>query len=129
MTKWREGIIWAAGLFEGEGYVGLCSNRRQGRLALASTDLDVLQRFHSVIEFGSIGKSYQVQNRKPIWFWRKSGFESVQALAVMFWPWLGARRRMKFTQVLQSTRTVPVGKGKNPCSWNGHRGKRKDDSA
>ncbi len=63
---------WAAGLFEGEGCIYLKKHNRPGRgthdrrLYVTSTDLDVLQRFRSIVACGAIyaGSNHRVN---PAW--------------------------------------------------------------
>jgi hypothetical protein len=108
----RSAIAWAAGLFEGEGSIVTYHARRceTPKLQVQMTDHDVILRFHQTMALGRVngpyvraGKSWKAQ-----WTWSVTSFESVQALVAMWWPWLGARRRLKATEVLMRARARPV---------------------
>lgn len=103
----HEDIIWAAGLFEGEGCISVC--REQGsyplpRLTLCMTDYDVVLRFlYSVMGIGTIyGPRIPKNGDKPSWTWTANGYERCKAILSLFWSWLGQRRKARaidiFTQ-------------------------------
>ena len=115
VNRWRDEIIWAAGLFEGEGSIVWTSvpNKNKGKgsrytrmqLSLHSTDKDVVVRFANAVGVGSVQGPYRyptkdVPNRKPSWYWAVASHEPAQAALAMFWPWLGLRRRAKAKEVL-----------------------------
>lgn len=100
-------VPWAAGLFEGEGYVGVNNNYKypHGTLQLGSTDSDIVYRFHSIVGMGNVyGPFYRgpgkVKERKPIWKWSANGWDKVERLFLLIGPWLGKRRTEKFEEVL-----------------------------
>jgi hypothetical protein len=100
----REELAWAAGLFEGEGYIG---NYSQGgylgrKARVTNTDLEVLQKFQLAIGFGQIygPRKQTATERKPIWSWEVGRQEHIQALVAMLWFWLGSRRREQAKVVL-----------------------------
>lgn len=72
---------------------------------MSSTDFDVLFHFQDV--FNGMGR-VSVQKpggrfgKKELLRWSLTEFESVQAVLVMMWPWLGRRRRARMKEVLQS---------------------------
>lgn len=90
MASRNEEVAWAAGLFEDEGCMTICSGRRT--LQLASTDEDSPRRFYEIL---GVGKAYgpddQGPPRKPHWVWVTYGLAllAIQLLE----PWLGERRR------------------------------------
>ena len=47
-------IVWAAGLFEGEGCTYLFKDRRSVQLLVKMTDLDVLERLAVVAGYGKV---------------------------------------------------------------------------
>jgi hypothetical protein len=113
--KWREEIIWAAALFEGEGcfcWVKVPNRNNPNRkdysycqASLHTTDKDVLERFVKAVGIGVVNGPYvykdkKVPNRKPSWYWSIRGFERVQAIGAMFWPWLGIRRKTTFKEIM-----------------------------
>ncbi len=92
-------IAFAAGLFDGEGCF---STSVQGcQAALTMTDLDSVQNFLRAVGFGDIKTVKVPENRKPAWVWRVNGFEKVQALYAMIYPWLNQRRRARGAEVLR----------------------------
>lgn len=115
-SQWtREGLAWAAGLFEGEGSI-IC--RRQcvkGRdydqwsLTLASTDLDIIERIHKIIGFGHITGPYHPKgSTKPVWNWRITKASHTYAVLVALYPWLGERRRARAQECLEALGSKPV---------------------
>jgi hypothetical protein len=66
-------LAWAAGLFEGEGYVehrpNGCGRTTRG-LGLAMTDLDVVERFQKVVGVGAVRGPYTNRRNKPLYVWK-----------------------------------------------------------
>lgn len=99
-------VAWAAGLFEGEGCTSLVrrpfgKGNSQMSLSLATTDEDVLRRFHEIVGVGFISGPVQ-RNKpgcKPFWTWRCSAQTDAHVLIETFRPWLGKRRREQATRV------------------------------
>ncbi len=103
----REELAWAAGLFEGEGYIGM--SRVSPAMSLASTDEDVVQKFNQVVGLGRVCGPYTYtytyrKKSKPIWVWRAGGFTNVQAIGALLWFKLCDRRRTKIQDVLLKAR-------------------------
>jgi hypothetical protein len=102
----REKLAFAAGLFEGEGCFYSPKNK-YAEAILQMTDLESIIRFSDIVGFGKIN-----DGRKPLpsgkisYEWRVRGFEPVQALVAMLWPWLGARRKAKAIEVLGASKNV-----------------------
>lgn len=97
----REELAWAAGFFDGEGYVGLAHQhwkdrcRRQLHAHIAQTDPRPLERFQAAIGFGRVTKRNtdtpylaNKQHWKDQWRWDVSSFEHVQAMTAMLWVFL-----------------------------------------
>ena len=105
MTR-KEKIAWAAGLFEGEGCITSHAGAtklspRYLRLALASTDEDVVRQFHEIVGLGSVGGPYgpyKGKTKKPHWQWHAATQKADQALTVLL-PYLGERRQAKAEEV------------------------------
>lgn len=93
-------VAWAAGLFEGEGNVGLRSDERVDRfrtrhvLKLTSTDLDVLEKFLHIVGTGTIVKheAPKQSHHKQAWVWSCSKQLHVFYIAQLFIPHMGQRR-------------------------------------
>jgi hypothetical protein len=107
MTR-DQAIAWAAGLFEGEGTICVgthSSNRRKFiRLALSTTDEDVMRRFAAVIGCGRVNGPYVDgrTNNKPRWHWQETTLEGTDKALALLLPFLGERR----LQQLADTRAV-----------------------
>lgn len=108
-SSWRTpaAYAWAAGLFEGEGWVGAIADGRGphsgkcARMEITSTDRDVLEQFLKVVGAGSVsGTSHAEPAYKPAWRWRLAGREPTRRLFTLFLPWLCQRRREQFEQTL-----------------------------
>lgn len=91
-------IAWAAGLFEGEGW--LSSYQReygakiQPQIGLASTDRDVVERFHRVVGCGAISTQKPgTGGHKPCHAWRVYEAEQVRRVIALFMSYFGERRR------------------------------------
>lgn len=98
---------WAAGLFEGEGYIQI-RNREYGRecrLSLEMTDEDVVAKFARICGGYVTGpktrRSTPHSNRKPTWSWAIYRKDDVVALLQAFLPYLGKRRAAKAREALK----------------------------
>lgn len=103
MTRLAD-VAWAAGLFEGEGcwIARPPGNSFSCSARLAMKDEDIVRRFRDVVGFGSVGqKTYE----PFLWSWDAgANFQAFQALGAMFWPWLGERRRARWTGIMEDVR-------------------------
>lgn len=99
-------VAWAAGLFEGEGCIGLWEHHRHKRplvrLQIIMTDRDVLEKFCTIAECGKVSAERRTrqENRKPSFMWVISNRHDVDRLLRLFLPWLCARRAAKAQEVL-----------------------------
>jgi hypothetical protein len=115
MVRTGEQLAWAAGLFEGEGWIVVRPKRTRGelrhraQLGLQSADVDVVRHFASVVGVGNVGGPYGHEGYKPSWLWQTASFEYVQATIAMLWPWLGERRRGRAKEVLRLASQFPCG--------------------
>lgn len=104
---------WAAGLFEGEGciYVPKDGSRGRSQLIVRMTDLDVMQRFHSIVGVGQMKPVKHHRAWKPhfkeAWEWRVSRWPDVLMLADKFKSHLGARRTARLAELLAKPRKSP----------------------
>ncbi len=88
----EEEIAWAAGLFEGEGcFSSTCE--KTPRASMASTDLDVLERFAKIVGCGSIKPTHRKQkaHHKSSWQWYSLNGEFDRVYG-MLRKWLSPRR-------------------------------------
>lgn len=101
---------WAAGVFEGEGSISLKTRDKTKslRLAIGSTDEDVVRRFASAVGVGKVYGPYIRQKslgKKPIWFWYSQKSDETYSVVNLFWDFLGVRRQSRFFELAaQDTR-------------------------
>lgn len=115
---WAEDIAWAAGLFEGEGCVGLNKGHtralptaRHIYARITMTDEDVVRKFAKIMNWRVYGPyNHGKAHHKSQWATMASNFEQVQAMVAMFWPWLGSRRREQARGALRN-QTSTRGRG------------------
>ena len=94
-------IVWAAGLFEGEGCTYLFKDRRSVQLLVKMTDLDVLERLAVVAGYGKVaGPHWDKNSTKPFWRWTVSKKTEVLRILKMFLPHFGIRRAEKAIEAI-----------------------------
>jgi hypothetical protein len=98
-----EEVAWAAGLFEGEGYVSTINGGTAPRLGLGMSDPDVVYRFAKVIGVSED----RVYVRDPYGRGKKKMYEivvtrrdDVERILSMLLPYLGERRSARVQEVL-----------------------------
>ncbi len=101
LTQETVNAAWAAGLFEGEG----CITRNQPNgctLEMVSTDLDVLQKFLTIVKVGKIQGPIRNRNFKPYYKtqyrWRLSAKKDIIFVWDLIGPHMGIRRTAKFEE-------------------------------
>jgi len=89
-------IVWAAGLFEGEGSITHAANYpNKKNLSIGMTDKDVMERFVDVVGHGKLYGPYcykKSKNIKPYWQWKIWKNSEVLRILKMFLPHFGKRR-------------------------------------
>ena len=90
-------IVWAAGLFEGEGCIHILQQKLKKKtyrtLSLSMTDLDVIERFVDVVGYGNLrGPCMAKLSTKPYWQWNICKRPEVSRILKMFLPHFGKRR-------------------------------------
>jgi hypothetical protein len=97
----RENIAWAGGFFEGEGTI--TARAPCPFVAVGSTDLDVLRRFHNIMGVGGISgpRKPAKPHYKPLYFWSCGGNRRVIAVLAALWPFLGERRQQKAKEAIE----------------------------
>jgi hypothetical protein len=95
-------ITWAAGLFEGEGSIDIKKSRGYEylRLQLASTDEDIIRKFHYIVGLGSVFGPYGPYKTglKQQWRWHISNKKADSVLSCLL-PYLGDRRTAKALEI------------------------------
>lgn len=104
-------LAWLAGLIEGEGCFG-CYQRSgrsdfQLQFALASTDQDVVERAHGVMNLGRVtGPWNGGRGHKDVWTWRIAHPQAFMTLVSAIWSYMGERRQTKITEALKTWRAA-----------------------
>ena len=98
-------VTWAAGLFEGEGTCCLIKSQYDRPLVeISSSDRDVIERFASIIGFGSIRERKPRQSQhKSSWSWHVNSKNDVTEVLTLLLPHLGERRTREAQVVLERT--------------------------
>jgi len=104
MSEWREALACAAGLFNGEGYVGFQPRSRKEygalKLSIAQNDRRVLDTFRETVGLGTVRGPYGPyrNGQSEHWQYNSSGFQQIQAVMAMLWPWLCEVKRRQARQ-------------------------------
>lgn len=110
MTE-RENAIWAAGLFEGEGWVSAVRRKLSPpsvQAGVKMTDFPVVERFAAVVGFGTLSvRTLENPKHADQMVWRCWRREDVESLHNMIGPFLGDRRRQQFEDALRHV--TPLG--------------------
>lgn len=125
----RENVAYCAGLFEGEGTVGTYIRRpteylhENGRyytyksrskiqLKIAMTDSSPLYIFADTFDRGSLlgpykirhtvhGKKVEETGYKDRYHFEAWGFQGVQYIMAIIWPWLSLRRKEQYKKAVK----------------------------
>lgn len=107
-------VAWAAGFFDGEGYMGLAHQhwrgkcRRQLHAHVSQTDPRPLERFRDAVQLGRVSKRITQPKSHPTWKpqrrWDVSSFEDVQALTGILWNYLSRPKRDQAKAALTAAR-------------------------
>lgn len=100
-TTWREELAWSAGLFDGEGWVGVVDTPKQtrppfARLSVIQADRRVLDRFRETVGVGRVFgpyRNYGGPDRKPRFDFSAVHLPQVQAIVAMLWAFLSPVKR------------------------------------
>lgn len=102
---------WAAGIFEGEGTIGWNKTRHYPNLGLITTDEDVIDRFHEIVQAGHVYKNRKITGlgSKQQYIWNAGSIGDVRHVAkTVLLPWMGRRRRARLLEVLDLFNTSPI---------------------
>ena len=106
---------WAAGFFDGEGYVGIRRDKRPGRtltlqIGIEQVDIRPLLRFKAAVGWSG----YPVQRparrapaRQPIYRIIMGHQDTLRTFAAM-WPWLSEPKREQFTRAMEEINGTPA---------------------
>ena len=113
----KEKLAWAAGFFDGEGCtlfkasMRASNGRMYGSASLQIAQCGNLEKYPEVLEkfneaIGGLGHQYGPYNKKsanqPYYQLHVIGFEKVQAVVAMLWPWLCSIKRQQAKKALET---------------------------
>ena len=95
-------IVWAAGLFEGEGCIHTPKTQpNQRQASIEMTDKDVMERFVDVVGYGKLnGPYWRKLSTKPTWCWKLKKKVELLRVLKMFLPHFGKRRAEKAIEAI-----------------------------
>ena len=100
----REYRAWAAGLFDGEGYVGVksggcsASNKKYLTASVSQKDRRALDIFQRVVGSGKIRGPYRTKN--PVYVWSVSSLSEILRLFECLDSWLGPVKHTQFVAAI-----------------------------
>lgn len=103
-TTRREELAWAAGVFDGEGWVGTCKSYALivPRLAVEQKDRRLLDRFKTIVGCGRIHfDKGRPTKRSPMYSFQASSMNRVQAIIAALWEFLGPVKREQARKALE----------------------------
>lgn len=87
-------VAWVAGILEGEGCWTGSGNK--WRIAVRMTDVDIIERLHTLTGVGTIGKSEAPKPKhRQCYYWFVTKDIDKLWLTNLVLPWLGVRRSAK----------------------------------
>lgn len=99
----QNGRAWAAGFFDGEGWVSAARyNRKTGGMTstpvvgVGQAEPELLDRFQTIVGVGKVVGPHA----NGMCAFKAHGLDKVTAVAEALWPWLGTRKRDQFARVL-----------------------------
>lgn len=104
-------VAWAAGFFDGEGYVGVGPTNHELRVGILQVHRAELERFRrAVLYLGSITGPYRVKkepSRQPIYQYRVTNWRDVQAVIAVLWRFLSEPKRQQAAAALHTWWSSP----------------------
>ena len=93
-------LAWAAGFFDAEGCFS--SARRYPVATVHQVGLELIDIFATIVGlgkvYGPIRRDAAAWRRRPQWRHQIFGFEDVQALTCLLWPWLSAENELRLQE-------------------------------
>lgn len=108
-------IAWAAGLYEGEGWISVERHQYKDTvcyytvLGIDMTDKDILDRFPEIFDYGSVKpkKKGKKDHYKEQFTWRVYKYSKILEVVELISPWLGKRRLLQIeTALAKDTRIL-----------------------
>ncbi len=111
-------LAWVAGLFEGEGWIGVRGGRPT--LQVVSTDEDVITRLAEWTGVGHVTGPHK-GTVKPTWHWKVTKRDDAGQLLERLIPLLCKRRAQRAREVVQAWHAAGPTRGTAPTCSKGHR--------
>ena len=116
-------LAWAAGLFDGEGTIGVRRSGKQARLrriamAIGMTHRPAVQRFCSAVRIGKVydGRiASSRSNAKPVHLWAVYNHEHTQYVVALLWNYLSPEKKEQAKAALLAWKTERHGTSKEQC--------------
>lgn len=117
---------WAAGLFDGEGSIGMQSEKRSRlRCELGMNDQDMVERFYRIVGVGKIfmkkSTSRVSGTTNPHWCWIAYRDYEIEQVFLIIGPYLSSRRKGRFEELIlkrkQALYTICLQCGKAFMAW------------
>ena len=95
-------FAWAAGFFDGEGWVNRKKRGVQSRINQAGLDgvPEVLVKFRRIVGVGRIKGPVIVEGRQPLYYWEATSRPDVAQVVERIGPWLCPVKRAEFDRTL-----------------------------
>jgi hypothetical protein len=74
---------------------------------MSSTDKDVVERFHAIVQCGRVNGPYKQGTNKPKWVWNASSREDFASFAKLIGPWLCERRTRQLAATIDTWEAGP----------------------
>lgn len=110
----KESIIWAAGLFDGEGSIKLIKFYKRKwyigyDITVTNTDLELVTAFKTI--FGGQVRKYSPSKKqnKDIYVWRAGGIKDTRRVMGYLFPFLSERRQQKWADCLEMRKLYEEG--------------------
>jgi hypothetical protein len=105
----RTKLAWAAGFFDGEGWVGaIQAYKRPGcgglgiRSVIMQKDRRALDKFKQAVGFGKVAGPYAAKGRvNPLYCWRIGQESQVRLLYKLLKPYLGVVKTLQFKKAIR----------------------------
>lgn len=120
-------LAWAAGLFEGEGSLGLTAIKNRANsikvsAVICMTDKDIIERFTAVMGFGVMKGPYKSSypTGKLRYTWEVQSQPDVLRVIEMFLPFFGERRKEKALSMKREIMSRAYAKNGFPKGFDGN---------
>ena len=97
-------IAWAAGIVDGEGYIGICKrgNKLGASVAVGMTDFDIIYRLYDTFGIGTLYREERSQlNWKDKLIWTVQKHEDIIRFLTAIYPMMGIRRQERILKVVE----------------------------